>query len=60
VHSAAFSPDGTRIVTTSRDRTARLWYEQLYSDTRDWLVDAGDWIAARYQDVRGIMAAGGG
>jgi WD40 repeat protein len=25
VHSAAFSPDGTRIVTASRDGTAKLW-----------------------------------
>ena len=25
VHSAAFSPDGTRIVTASDDSTARLW-----------------------------------
>ena len=25
VSSAAFSPDGTRVVTTSRDKTARLW-----------------------------------
>ena len=25
VHSAAFSPDGGRIVTGSSDRTARIW-----------------------------------
>ena len=25
VYSAAFSPDGARIVTASHDRTARLW-----------------------------------
>ena len=25
VHSAAFSPDGTRVVTASYDKTARLW-----------------------------------
>ena len=25
MHSAAFSPDGTRIVTASADGTARLW-----------------------------------
>ena len=25
MHSAAFSPDGTRIVTASHDKTARVW-----------------------------------
>ena len=25
VHSAQFSPDGQRVVTASRDKTARLW-----------------------------------
>ena len=25
VHSAAFSPDGSRIVTASADKTARIW-----------------------------------
>jgi hypothetical protein len=25
VHSAAFSPDGSRIVTASDDKTARIW-----------------------------------
>jgi WD40 repeat protein len=25
VSSASFSPDGPRVITTSRDRTARLW-----------------------------------
>ena len=25
VHSAAFSPDGSRIVTASDDKTARVW-----------------------------------
>jgi len=25
VNSAAFSPDGTRIVTTSSEKTARIW-----------------------------------
>ena len=25
VHSASFSPDGTRVVTASSDNTARVW-----------------------------------
>jgi WD40 repeat protein len=31
VRSAAFSPDGTRVVTASRDNTARVWDVPLAS-----------------------------
>jgi WD40 repeat protein len=31
VGSAAFSPDGTRVVTASRDNTARIWDVPLAS-----------------------------
>jgi WD40 repeat protein len=39
--SAAFSPDGTRVVTASRDKTARVW--DVRSDTgtlTDWVRTA--------------------
>ena len=39
--SAAFSPDGTRIVTASRDKTARVWDVRLYQGTLEqWSVVA--------------------
>jgi WD40 repeat protein len=38
VYSAVFSPDGTRILTASRDGTAKVWYtpEAIY----EWLKTA--------------------
>jgi hypothetical protein len=38
VTSAAFSPDGQRIVTASSDRTARLW--MISATTRDLVAHA--------------------
>jgi WD40 repeat protein len=35
VVSAAFSPDGTRVVTASKDNTARLWDVQPDTGTLD-------------------------
>ena len=36
VRSAAFSPDGTRIVTASWDKTARVWDVSLLAGDDDW------------------------
>jgi len=35
VHGAAFDPEGARVVTTSNDRTARVWSVPLASGTLD-------------------------
>ncbi len=38
VYSAAFSPDGTRIVTASWDKTAWVW--NAFPDTQSWVSAA--------------------
>jgi WD40 repeat protein len=40
VHSAAFSPDGARIVTASADRTARIWDATTGTETTRIALDA--------------------
>jgi WD40 repeat protein len=39
-HSAAFSPDGARIVTASLDRTARIWDAMTGTETARIALDA--------------------
>ncbi|NMG22244.1 hypothetical protein DP116_23450 [Brasilonema bromeliae SPC951] len=43
VNSAAFSPDGQRIVTASFDKTAKVWrvggFDDLLARGCDWLQD---------------------
>jgi hypothetical protein len=38
VYSAAFSPDGKRIVTASADKTARLW--EIFANTQELVSHA--------------------
>ena len=41
MYSAAFSPDGSRIVTASADKTARIWDVHLETiSAKDLLVEA--------------------
>jgi len=40
VGSAAFSPDGTRIVTASRDGTARIWDAMAGTESTRVALDA--------------------
>jgi WD40 repeat protein len=41
VSSAAFSPEGRRILTVSWDRTARLWDAATGTETAQIILDAG-------------------
>ena len=41
MRSAAFSPDGARIVTASDDRTARIWDAATGAEIARMTVDAG-------------------
>ena len=49
VSSAAFSPDGTRVVTASRDKTARVW---------DSATGAGNVVLKGHDDdsIRSLLA----
>src|SRR5258705_9335698 len=40
VASAAFSPDGKRVVTASGDQTARLWDAETGKESAVWSPDA--------------------
>ena len=47
VESAAYSPDGTRIVTSSEDRTARIWDARVPATLDDQIA----WDAAAQSDL---------
>ena len=50
VASAAYSPDGTRIVTASNDKTARIW------DARTGIQLGGAVRPWRYRRIRRVLA----
>ncbi|MBA3393851.1 MAG: protein kinase [Deltaproteobacteria bacterium] len=55
--AARFSPDGTRLVTTSTDRTARIWHGQV-GDTVERLAGHDGTVAvtgARFSPVEPIL-----
>ncbi|MCH7919763.1 MAG: hypothetical protein IIC50_17475 [Planctomycetes bacterium] len=43
VRSVAFSPDGTRVLTGSRDETAKLWDAETGQEIRTFLGHTG-WV----------------
>ncbi len=58
VHSAAFSHDGTRVVTASKDTTARIWNaggsgEPIVLQHRSWVMSA----AFSHDDSRVVTAS---
>jgi predicted oxidoreductase (fatty acid repression mutant protein) len=61
VYSAAFSPDGKRIVTASRDKTARLWDAETGKPIGEPLTGHAQsvWSAAFSPDSKRIVTASG-
>lgn len=56
VTSAAFSPDGTRVVTASRDMTARLWPQVWASLSQNRLTLVKATCARMNPDARRLTA----
>ena len=57
VSSAAFSPDGSRIVTASDDKTARIWHAHIQAmDLKGLLVQACARVAGATELTREEMA----
>jgi WD40 repeat protein len=58
VMSAAFSPDGTRVVTASRDKTARVWDVRLDEGTLEqWsaVVERSPYVLFLGTHVRRVL-----
>ncbi len=75
VHSAAFSPDGARVVTASDDRTARIWDATTGKELARIVLDAavtglavhggcfalGDWLGRIHvSDAQEFLSGEGG
>jgi WD40 repeat protein len=52
VMSAAFSPDGRRVVTTSLDKTARLWDVANKAELAVLRRQEADWAAFSHDSTR--------
>jgi len=58
VVSAQFSPDGKRIVTASKDKTARVWNAQSGKALTEPLKHNGDVVSAQFSpDGKRIVTA---
>jgi WD40 repeat protein len=61
VYSAAFSPDGKRIITGSADGTVRIWDTQTGRETLsivdDGTAKAWNYTQVRYQANEGVRMA---
>jgi len=57
VYQSAFSPDGARIVTASRDRTARIWDAHSGRELARYEHDAAVAQAAFSPDGREVVTA---
>jgi WD40 repeat protein len=56
VYSAEFSPDGKRIVTTSEDKTARVWDIAPSSENYpDWMLQLAEALSGQLLNRQGMI-----
>jgi WD40 repeat protein len=59
ITSLATFPDGKRIVTTSEDKTIRIWRLEAGAEIMKWVVKQYVWVLALLKDGKQVVSAEG-